>query len=207
MWRICRPRKWPPGLGAAHVARCEFCSGRVDAYRADRARRREIADQMPDSIDWESLSAEMAANIRVGLAAGECVADVSSRKREGIAAFVRGWDWRPAAAIAGFAVLLGGAWWLNMPAADHVQLSKAVRAIARGGRERMPQFVRGTDDRAPMVEVSASGISVRENGGALGVSQDGLRPVTVSVSVQGSASAHYVDTDTGQVTVTSVYVE
>jgi hypothetical protein len=162
---------------------------------------------MPDGLDWDSLSAEMAANIRVGLAAGECVADPNLRKREGTWAFVRGWDWRPAAAIAGVLVLLTGAWWLNVPSADNVSLRKAVGAIARGGRDRMPQFVRGLDDRVPVVEVNASGISVRENGGALGVSQEGSRPVTISVSVQGSASARYVDTDTGQVTVTSVYVQ
>jgi len=202
---------WQRAFTAAHVTRCETCAGRVSAYRNDRAKHRETADQMPDGLDWESLSAEMAANIRVGLAAGECVADphavLGGRSREGIRAFVRGWDWRPAAAIAGVLVLLMGAWWLNMPSADNLSLTKAMRAIARGGRDRMPQFVRGMDDRAPMVEVSASGISVRENGGALGVSQDGARPVTISVSVQGSASARYVDNDTGQVTVTSVYVQ
>jgi anti-sigma factor RsiW len=202
---------WQRALTAAHVTRCEACAGRVNAYRKDRAKQRESADQMPDGLDWESLSAEMAANIRVGLAAGECVADpnavLGGRSREGIRAFIRGWDWRPAAVIAGVLVFLTGAWWLNVPSADNVRLKNVVGAIARGGRDRMPQFVRGMDDRVPVVEVSSSGISVRENGGALGVSQEGSRPVTVSVSVQGSASARYVDTDTGQVTVTSVYVE
>ena len=58
-----------------------------------------------------------------------------------------------------------------------------------------------------MVEVTPAGIKLFENGGALGVDQGGLRPVAVSVDAQGSASARYVDTDTGQVTITSVYVQ
>jgi hypothetical protein len=48
---------------------------------------------------------------------------------------------------------------------------------------------------------------LRENGGAVRISQGDLRPVNVSVSAQGSASARYVDADTGQVVITSVYVQ
>jgi hypothetical protein len=48
---------------------------------------------------------------------------------------------------------------------------------------------------------------LRKDGGALGVSQDAAKLMTVSVSTQGSASAHYVDQDTGQVTITSVYAQ
>src|SRR2546421_328775 len=149
----------------------------------DRTKHKESAEQMPDGLDWESLSAELTANIRVGLAAGECVADASSRKRDRTWAFVRGWDWRPAGAIAGVMVLLTGAWWLNVPPADNVSLRKAVGAIARGGRDRMPQFVRGMEDRAPVLEVNASGGVVRVNGGALTGFQDVLRQRTGTVGV------------------------
>jgi hypothetical protein len=58
-----------------------------------------------------------------------------------------------------------------------------------------------------VVSATSSGIELRENGSALAVSQGAARPVAVSVSTQGSASARYVDTDTGQVTITSVYVQ
>jgi hypothetical protein len=217
MWRI---------RSGLHLSRCPDCKRRVEAYKADRERRLMAADRMPEGVDWEALSVEMAANIRVGLAAGECVAEGTARSRAQRGSRLHrsrnwlksGWlhtwitefDWRPAAVIAGVMVLLAGAWWLNMPAADNGSLSRAMRAIARGGPERGPQLIRGArgvDDRTPVVEVNASGIRVRENGSALGVSQGGLRPVAVSVSVQGSASAHYVDNDTGQVTITSVYAE
>jgi hypothetical protein len=63
------------------------------------------------------------------------------------------------------------------------------------------------DDRGPVIEASPEGIELRKDGGRLGVGQDSAQLVTVSVSTQGSASAHYVDQDTGQVTITSVYAQ
>ena len=58
-----------------------------------------------------------------------------------------------------------------------------------------------------MVEATPSGIALYENGSSLGVSQGNAEPVNVSVSAPGSASARYVDADTGQMTITSVYVQ
>jgi hypothetical protein len=39
------------------------------------------------------------------------------------------------------------------------------------------------------------------------MSQGVGRPVSVTLSVQGSARARYVDADTGQVTITGVYAQ
>jgi len=65
---------------------------------------------------------------------------------------------------------------------------------------RVPQ-----EERGPVVGASSSGVEVLENGGRMGIEQSGLHPVMYSVSTQGSASARYVDQDTGQVTITAVY--
>jgi hypothetical protein len=194
---------WRLALARLHVLRCERCAGRVEAFRADRRRLREAADALPEGVDWNALAAEMTANIHVGLAAGECVAPREKKP----ALWKWDWHWRPAAVTVGVAVLLVGAWWLNVPASDNQALTRIFGNIAHGGRGRLPQSVFSGDERGPFIEVSASGISVRENGSALGVSQSGVRPAAVSVSVQGSASARYVDADTGQVTITSVYVQ
>jgi hypothetical protein len=184
---------WHSALVRAHLAGCGRCRGLVESYRADRARIREAVDGMPEDVDWDRLAAEMTANIRVGLAAGECVAP---RPEKAVV-----WGWRPAAVMAGAAVLLAGAWWLNMPPAETRALDRVVRSIwhVRGGG--------ALEERGPVVSASSSGIELRENGSALAVSQGAARPVAVSVSMQGSASARYVDADTGQVTITSVYVQ
>ena len=185
---------WRRVLVRFHARGCDRCSRRIEAYRTDRERVRVVAGEMPEGLDWDRLAAEMTANIRVGLAAGECVAP-RNRKAASI-------HWRPAAAMAGLAVLLLGGWWLNMPPATTEALGRAMNKVWHG-RGAAPV----TDERGPVVEATSSGIELRENGSTLGVSQGAARPLAVSLSVQGSASARYVDADTGQMTITSVYVQ
>ena len=55
-----------------------------------------------------------------------------------------------------------------------------------------------------VVSVNEKGIELQENGSSLGISQGSAPPLAVSVNAQGSASARYIDADTGQVTITSV---
>jgi hypothetical protein len=149
---------------------------------------------MPESVNWDRLAAEMTANIRVGLAAGECVAPRARKSSFG---------WRPAAAMAGLAAVLVTAWWLNMPPSTTQSLGRAMSAIMRG-RESVAMPI---EDRGMMVEASSSGVELRENGNMLGVTQGAARPLAVSISAQGSASARYIDADTGQITITSVYAQ
>ena len=193
---------WRRAMVKLHVRRCERCRGRIAKYRADRDRVRLAADTAPKGLDWNRLASEMTANIRVGLAAGECVAPREAR--------TAGWGWRPAAAVAGFAALLAGAWWLNMPASGTRSLGRAVHAVwnagGRGGEDA--GLRRGViEGPGPVVEANASGIELRENGSSLCVSQGTARPVAVSINAQGSASARYVDAETGQITITSVYAQ
>jgi hypothetical protein len=185
-----------------HVRRCDECQGLLEALRADRQELRRSADDMPASIskdfDWDQLAAEMTANIRVGLAAGECV---TPRERK-----VATLSWRPLAFAAGLVVLLAGAWWLNIPRTDTEAIGRAIRDMATGGRMNATQSAT-QDERGPVVGASSAGVVLVENGGRMGIDQGGLEPVMYSVSTQGSASARYVDQDTGQVTITATYVQ
>jgi anti-sigma factor RsiW len=181
---------WRSGLVNLHVRRCDACRGLLEALRADRQELRRSVDDIPANVDWDQLAAEMTANIRVGLAAGECV---TPRERK-----VATISWRPAAIAAGLVVLMAGAWWLNIPRTDTEAIGRAIRNMATG--RRAPQ-----EERGPVVGASSSGVEVLENGGRMGIEQSGLHPVMYSVSTQGSASARYVDQDTGQVTITAVY--
>ena len=190
---------WRAPAVRLHVARCAACTSRVAAYRSDRDRVRQLADELPSGVHWERLSAEMTANIRLGLEAGECVA-----RRPEPRTIPTGW--RVAVATAGFAGLLISAWLLNMPASQTASLGKAVKRISqvrpwRGG-PLLP-----LEEAGPLVEVSAAGIQLRENGSALGVSQGVARPVSVTLSAQGAARARYLDQETGQITITSVYAQ
>jgi hypothetical protein len=184
---------WRSALVRFHVRRCDQCRGLVEALRADRQELRRSADDMPSGVDWDRLAAEMTANIRVGLAAGECV---TPRERK-VAAI----SWRPMAIAAGLVVLLAGAWWLNIPSTDTETIGRALHNIATGGR------VGPQEERGPVVGASSSGVMLVEDGGRMGIEQGGLEPVMFSVSTQGTASARYVDQDTGQVTITATYVQ
>jgi hypothetical protein len=179
-----------------HVQRCEECRALVAAYRADRHELRRSADNMPGSVDWDQLAAEMTANIRVGLAAGECVTPRERKKAP--------FTWQPVAIALGVVVLIAGAWWLNIPSTDTEAIGHAIRTIATGGRAVAPAQ---QDERGPVVGASSTGVELLENGGRMGIDQSGLRPAMFTVSTQGSASARYVDQDTGQVTITATYVQ
>jgi len=186
-----------------HVRNCRSCHARILSYQADRQNRLAGANELPEGLDWDQLSAEMTANIHLGLAAGECVAPRSRRNSRYATRASWMFPWRPAALAAGVAVLVSAAWWLNMPPSDTEALTRVMHGIAHGGR----RSVLPDDPPGPVVEATSAGVELRENGSALQVSQSGLHPLTVSVSIQGSASAHYIDTDTGQMTITSVYAQ
>ena len=189
---------WRRPLVRLHLAGCDGCRSWVAAFDSDRESIRQLAAEMPPGVNWDRMAAEMSANVRVGLEAGECVA---SRVRKPAVAM----GWRVAAASAGVAILLLSAWWLNMPRADSVALGRAMQKIAQAGPWHGGG--RALEDREPTVEVSASGIQLQQNGGTLGMSQGQERPVNVTLSVQGSARARYIDADTGQITITGVYAQ
>jgi hypothetical protein len=184
---------WRTAAVRLHTTGCGSCRARVEAYRLDRRRLKQEAAEMPPGVNWDQLAAEMTANIRVGLEAGECVAP---RRKKRIA-----WGWQAAAAAAGITLLVGAALWLNFPMSDKEALGRAMGQLIHGVSSGYHE------EPGPVVEASSAGIELRENGNALKISQGALRPVAVSVSAQGSASARYVDADTGQVTITSVYVQ
>lgn len=184
-----------------HLAGCASCRSSVAAFDSDREAVGRLAAEMPAGVNWDRLAAEMTANVHVGLEAGECVA---SRYRKPAVAL----GWRVAAASAGIAILLVSAWWLNMPRTDSIALGKVMHRIARVGPWRAGALgLQELENPGLTVQVSASGIQLQQNGGTLGMSQGQERPVNVTLSVQGSARARYIDADTGQVTITGVYAQ
>lgn len=189
-------------MTSLHVRGCPDCRARVEAFRLDQERLLDTLDELPPGVNWDRLAAEMKANIRVGLAAGECVSlvvDQASVEQEAPRAT---WNWKPAAAIGGLMVVFTAAWLMNLPSSDFDVLQRAWTR-ATSGKAGLPV----DPYRGPVVAASSQGIEFRENGAALGVSTGNAPPVAVSVSFSGSASARYVDDDTGQVTITTVYTQ
>jgi len=173
-----------------HLARCGRCREEVAAFQAVRELLPEMA--APREIHWNRLAAEMKANIRLGLAAGECVRPEPRAMRD-TPLFAGA---RAAVALASVLALLIGGVVLERP---------APRAEIAG--------VEGVE-----FQTTATGIQVREGGGTLrllhgardfrmqiGGRLRDIPAVTITPGAQGSMGAGYVDSETGIPTVTNVY--
>jgi hypothetical protein len=166
-----------------HLRRCPRCREEVEAFETARQVAGDLGE-IPD-VHWNRLAAEMKANIRLGLAAGECVRPGERPLREtplftGI---------RAAVAMASVAALLVTGMVLERPA---------------------PVTTTYADDGL-VVQATSHGIQVRKGGQELRLNNpDELKPeerVLYAPGVQGSMRARYVDPQSGYVTINNVYAE
>ena len=179
-----------------HLAQCRSCNELADRYRQDRQAVRREAQSLPAGLNWDRLAAEMTANIRVGLAAGECISGVRAKSHR--------LPWRPAFAAVGLALVLVSAWYLKFPAEQRTSFAHGItRLWSRPGTSGDA----GLSLAGVALEATRNGIQVSENGSALTMMHPGTTPAVVVVNTRGSLRARYVDNDTGQVTITNVYAQ
>lgn len=168
-----------------HLAHCERCREEMTAYSGIREVLPELG-AMPE-IPWNRLSAEMKANIRLGLEAGECVRINDAPLRKSLFPGAR-----PAVALATLGALLVTGLLLEHP-------------MPR------PNFAPDTPYSVPfdgvVVQSTKYGIEVGEGRQHLQLRHLGASSVTYSVDAQGSMRARFVDPKTGYVTINNVYVE
>jgi hypothetical protein len=162
-----------------HLAACERCRDEVEAY-CDLRAGLPLMVNIPDA-GWSRLSAEMKANIRLGLSAGECVRDPQPEEPRRVS-FLSA---RALVACACVVVLLTVGVLLERPVP----------------RPRTPEGV--------TLEATGEGIRFNGNGQSLSLLHGGAagESVTYSVSAQGAMRARYVDSDTGYVTINNVYAQ
>ncbi|MBX9599831.1 MAG: hypothetical protein K2X35_02465 [Bryobacteraceae bacterium] len=177
-----------------HLRNCQACRAELESFRAAGRELKSAAEELPANLNWDRLAREMTGNIRVGLAASEAI---QKPKRD------TPLGWKPAVALGAAAFLISSAWWLNMSPAMTQSLFRAAGKVARW--ETGPHLVKL--EPGLVIEATSAGVEVRENGSTMSLRNANLRPVSVSVQTEGSARARYIDNDTGQVTITSVYVQ
>jgi hypothetical protein len=158
-----------------HLADCDRCREELEAFQVTRQILPDLAE-IPE-IPWNRLAAEMKANIRLGLEAGECVRASDPPMRE--TRFFTGA--RAVVALASIAVLL----------VTGVVLERPVPAMA---------------DEGMVVQATGDGIQIGRGGQALRLMNPSQR-VIYSPNAQGSMRARYVDPETGYVTTNNVYAE
>jgi hypothetical protein len=93
---------------ARHTRRCSTCGASIRIFKASREVLNSGLNDLPPGLNWNRLATEMTGNIRVGLAAGECVNGVAAARN------TRG-AWQAAAFVCSATLLLFVAWILNVP--------------------------------------------------------------------------------------------
>jgi hypothetical protein len=158
-----------------HLSGCGPCRDEVSAFSEVREVLPEL-NQMPE-VPWNRIAAEMRANIRLGLAAGECVRVTDSPLRDSPL-------FHGARAMVAFASVC------------------ALLAVCLVLERPLP--VRTSES---VVQATDNGIQRRSGDRAFGLTHSGAQNVTYTVGAQGTLGARYVDPETGAMTMTKVYVE
>lgn len=165
-------RRW---LTERHLAHCAYCREEVAGYIEMREMLPELAE-LPE-ISWNRMAAEIKANVRLGLEAGECVRSVETPLHR---ATMTGW--RAVVAFASVIVLVGGCLVLERPA---------------------PQPVRVASETA--VESAQDGVQLQAGDDRmLGLMNGGAQKAVYHFNAQGSMGARYIDPVTGAVTINTV---
>ncbi|HLK49110.1 MAG TPA: hypothetical protein VKT49_13295 [Bryobacteraceae bacterium] len=163
-----------------HLSHCDQCREEVAAFRGLREVLPDL-NEIPE-VAWNRLASEMKANIRLGLAAGECVRAEEKPLRHTLFSGAR-----TAVAVASVvALLVTGV------------------MIERPGQRPAPAAVDGV-----VLQSTRGGIQVFDGARALRLLHTGVKEENVirSVGAQGSMRARYVDPETGYVTINNVYAE
>jgi hypothetical protein len=104
-----------------HVRGCADCQGKIADFRQLREELSQD-DSLPD-LNWNSLAAEMRANIRLGLEAGACVRS---------ARLSNGWNPRLTVAFASLLLLLASSFFLR-DGRPHVAVESAGPILQSSG--------------------------------------------------------------------------
>lgn len=171
----------------AHCFRCPQCRARMAEYRTDKSRVAQgvAAFSLPRTMDWSEMETEIFANIRLGV-------EVDSLGPPAPSHVPRGLPWRGLAAAAALTAIVVTGWFLSGP----------------GSRP----YLRSIPPEAAQIRSGALLLRADETGVGLETKGQGLilRSAAASrleVGLEGSLRSSNVDLDSGQITVSQIYVD
>ena len=160
-----------------HVRACADCQEKIAEYQELRSGLADI--DLPD-LNWNFLAADMRANIRLGLEAGECVRTTHIFRR-----------WHPRWTVAFASVLL-------VVCSGLVVLDVRPLLRARSAAEV---------STAPVLESNGSGVEFRTGRNSLTLLNHHGNAANQTVSAQGDIGTRYIDSETSSVTINDVYLQ
>ena len=210
-----------------HVSACPSCRREVALLGNAASAFASEVDLIPGgTAAWDRLAAEMRANIRLGLEAGECVGDSLLPDAELVeeaphpVSWYAGWpparwwnssllgEWlhwdatslRIASAATAVMLVSAGIWWWQRGERNDYFSYDSLKPAA---------VVMSAQDGGEVVFKTVSdGLVVERSGGrSLTLAHTGHAATALTVSLNGSMTARYVDDDTSQVTIHHVYAE
>ncbi|MEZ5354866.1 MAG: hypothetical protein R2762_19705 [Bryobacteraceae bacterium] len=179
-----------------HLRRCAACQREIQGYGEARARvRGGGGESLPGHVDWDELSSEMTANIRLGLAAGEIVRSGEEAAPSHL--------WRAAVVMASVLMLAASViWWY------HRTYNPETTMALRGGPLAILSEAPARAEDEVVLKATLGGIGVEQNGQAMALAAENeAAPRGVTVSLVGAMNARYVDEDGAEVTIHRVYTE
>jgi hypothetical protein len=156
---------------ARHVRGCRECAAKVEGFEM---LREDLAEMPAPDLDWSSLAAEMKANIRLGLEAGECVRLREPRRQ---------WNPRLAVAFASLSFLICAGLIMRSPAT-------------------LPAPVAGNSVVSPVLESTGNGIELRDGSSSITLLSHPGGTTDQTASAEGGLRARSIDG--GAVTITNV---
>lgn len=166
-------RQWRTGR---HVHHCSWCQQSAAEYSELRAMPATVS-----GLNWNPMASEMKANIRLGLAAGECV----------------GGRLAPRNVVSGSRLILAGG-----------LLSALVAVGAWISRPNLHPVATSRITSGTVLEASESGIQVRGTRQTLRIMNPATtRNVVYTVGAQSELQARSLDPATGNVAIVHVYGE
>ena len=176
-----------------HLRTCGKCQQEVTEFSSLRA---DTVRNAPEpAVNWDRLAAEMKANIRLGLEAGECIAPVQVRHRR-----QSPWAWAALTTAALMVAAAGSEIWINHPWSPGILPDGSPGKTTLAGMPPLLDVV---------LEAKDSGIQMRDGEAVVSELRSNSRgsrgDVVYSVNAQGGVGARYVDRETGMVTVNNIY--
>ena len=173
----------------AHLRHCAECERKVESFHAAKAELRREAETSTLTgfeaiVDWSRLEREMMGNIAVGVAAARCVDKVRGK----------GVLWLRGAFALGLGTLFAAGWITHIPQEETEHLLTSLRRWAGNN---------ATVSAGTVLRSSPESVAVRVGGATLTL----MHPRSAVTSIAGGSAvqASYIDEETGQVPIASVY--
>ena len=176
----------------AHCLVCADCAARLASFKQDSARIRAIVPdfELPRAMKWQELEDEMFGNIRLGADVNAIHSNLDRQTAEPRL------SWRAAIAIGAIVATVMTGWFLAGPRGNsYMQLNQPVMPIA--------QVRSGT----MLLKADNAGVGVESRGSGMILRSSSSQPSRVEVSLEGSVRRSSVDNESGQITVSQIYVD